>query len=471
MLGREPPGPQPRRAHVDPWGHQLEHLGQSQRLLPHPRLQPLTEARCRACLPQPDPLQWAGCGWAGGRVHPLPPGGCKKRAHAKANLCLPCARQKWGKQKQKGSRRSEPRQQLCEKCRGQKGEAAHPAPPVPQVDPLQRFLSGTPQEDQPLQLLLGCLVTAHPLHLNVADGGLDAVFDARVPSPRPAGAKLQLVRHYRGTLAINCQHPGSGYESLVVSPETPQPHLLWAGSAGCLPLPSVKSSVSVVVVSGGSAGGASLSGNWMPNPYVWTQAGIPSLKTPTCASLRCCAKAGHSKTTCCGVPRPVWQKTHSGSASKALALRSFIHKPPHAALRTALEGWSLLAARILMALSVGPCLAGSDHKVVRILPPNRSTWGVETFRRRCPPQAIAERPKVAHGASAGAPSGGLSPLSLRRRPDLACLQSSLPGADGVEIKGDLRVRLDAPFKSQFKFRSPTELRPFAQGASCRDAHL
>eukprot|EP00971_Amphidinium_carterae_P195070 3870987-Amphidinium_carterae.2 len=36
--------------------------------------------------------------------------------------------------------------------------------------------------------------------------------------------------------------------------------------AGCLPLPSVKSSVSVVVATGGSAEGASFTGNWIPRP-------------------------------------------------------------------------------------------------------------------------------------------------------------------------------------------------------------
>eukprot|EP00971_Amphidinium_carterae_P208254 4132075-Amphidinium_carterae.3 len=79
----------------------------------------------------------------------------------------------------------------------------------------------------------------------------------------------------------------------------------------------------------------------------------------------------------------------------------------------------------LNAMEVGPpgddcphdlTVAGCDDKVVCILPTNRSTGGVETYRRRLPPQAIAQRPEVAHRASASAAFGGISPLGRRRWP-------------------------------------------------------
>eukprot|EP00971_Amphidinium_carterae_P336326 6472631-Amphidinium_carterae.3 len=106
-------------------------------------------------------------------------------------------------------------------------------------------------------------------------------------------------------------------------------------------------------------------------------------------------------------------------------------------------------------------MAGSNRKVVRILPTDRSTGGVESSRFRHPTQAVAEGLEVSQGPSASAALGGTSPLISLWGPKLAVSQSTLPGTDCVEIKGDLRVSLDPSFKSQLKLRSSPELRPFA----------
>eukprot|EP00971_Amphidinium_carterae_P262734 5212151-Amphidinium_carterae.1 len=71
---------------------------------------------------------------------------------------------------------------------------------------------------------------------------------------------------WSSALYTDCQQPGKGYEIAVVSPEIPQPHFLWLGSVGCLPLPSVKRRVSVVDPGCGSATGANFSGSWTPSP-------------------------------------------------------------------------------------------------------------------------------------------------------------------------------------------------------------
>eukprot|EP00971_Amphidinium_carterae_P143641 2845900-Amphidinium_carterae.1 len=94
MSVREPPDPRPRRAHFYPLGHPLEHLGPALRPPTHSQCPPLAKARCRAFLPQPGPLQRAGCDWVGEKsgLHPL--GDCKRRALAKANLRRPCEQQR-----------------------------------------------------------------------------------------------------------------------------------------------------------------------------------------------------------------------------------------------------------------------------------------------------------------------------------------------------------------------------------------
>eukprot|EP00971_Amphidinium_carterae_P282290 5604177-Amphidinium_carterae.1 len=46
-------------------------------------------------------------------------------------------------------------------------------------------------------------MTAHPLYLNVANGGLDAVFHSGVSSARLSQPKLKLVGYYSSPFAIS----------------------------------------------------------------------------------------------------------------------------------------------------------------------------------------------------------------------------------------------------------------------------
>eukprot|EP00971_Amphidinium_carterae_P227557 4513836-Amphidinium_carterae.1 len=65
-----------------------------------------------------------------------PPGrncACLRTAPGPPGLGAP-----WDKQRQKGPKRSGLLRQLFERGQVQLGEAAHPAPPVPRVGPLQR---------------------------------------------------------------------------------------------------------------------------------------------------------------------------------------------------------------------------------------------------------------------------------------------------------------------------------------------
>eukprot|EP00971_Amphidinium_carterae_P224606 4455730-Amphidinium_carterae.1 len=102
-------------------------------------------------------------------------------------------------------------------------------------------------------------------------------------------------------------------------------------------------------------------------------------------------------------------------------------------------------------------MAFSDDKVVDILPRDLPTGCAEASRRRPPPESGTKRLKVAQGATSTPSLGHFSPMLGRGGPVLASKEGPLPGPYRVQVKGDLRVSLDASFKGKLKFRSSPEL--------------
>eukprot|EP00971_Amphidinium_carterae_P299908 5958218-Amphidinium_carterae.1 len=102
-------------------------------------------------------------------------------------------------------------------------------------------------------------------------------------------------------------------------------------------------------------------------------------------------------------------------------------------------------------------MALSDDEVVDVFPRDLPTGCAEASRQRPPSKSGTKRLKVAQGAASTPPLGSVLPLCGRGGPLLACKERSLPGAYRVQVKGDLRVSLDAAFEGELEFRSSPKL--------------
>eukprot|EP00971_Amphidinium_carterae_P227558 4513836-Amphidinium_carterae.2 len=240
-------------------------------------------------------------------------------------------------------------------------------------------------------------MAAHPLHLNVTNGSEDAVLNARVPTPRSPRAELQLVSHNCCTLTVG-DHDTLPLESFTSNHDGVQFRPIDG-------LPAPRERV-------GELG--RLSGDATPAPTVVRLRGVLTTAIsrdllPVGPDLRCTALLRKGGTFEDHVP---W-RAETCMAEDALGVlvkspgpavvhpetsAGGIEDRPRGVVTLSCQSSHGLDGRAIQtafnALKVGPpgrdrlhdlAVAGCDHEVVSILPPNHAARRVETSRFRLPP--------------------------------------------------------------------------------------